>query len=104
MRLLAGARGSAEVIVAVHDYLATRTAQQVADLQRLDGGWAPFDDRQRPVPVFRPTDVLMAREAVRSQCAALRSAGVTPGTGLVELRRILSLACRKLVLIERHPA
>jgi hypothetical protein len=99
-RLLAGARGSAEVVAAVREYLAAWPPARVANLQRVDGGWAPFDAGQRPIPLHRPTDLHRIRDAMRVQCASLLGAGVAPAAELVELDEFLSLACAKLVEIE----
>lgn len=95
-RLLARARGSAEAMGAVREYLAAWPKARIASLQRVDGGWAPFDARQQPDPLYRPADVRALHEAVRAQCASLRGAGVTPARELLELEAFLCRACVKL--------
>ncbi|HET9736344.1 MAG TPA: hypothetical protein VFP62_13840 [Burkholderiales bacterium] len=106
--LLSGARGAAEVVAAVRDYLAAWPQARVVQIQRLDGGWAPFDARQQPMPLHRPTDVHRIRDAVHAQCASLRAASVTAAPELLELDLFLSMACAKLADIEpamapQHP-
>lgn len=99
-RLLSGARESADVVAAVREYLAAWPPPRVANLQRVDGGWAPFDAGQRPTPLHRPADLHRIRDAVRVQCASLLGAGVTPAAELVELEEFLSLACARLAEAE----
>jgi hypothetical protein len=100
VRLLAGARGAPDVVAAVSEYLAAWPSERVAGVQRVDAGWAPFDDRQRPTPLYRPADVHRICEAVHGQCAALRGAGLTLAPELLELDLFLFLACAKLAELQ----
>jgi hypothetical protein len=93
---LAESRGGPDVIEAVRAYLASWSAERIAHVQRFDAGWAPFDEYQRPVPLFRPTDVRKVCNALHEQCLALGSAGVSPLADLLELARFLRLACARL--------
>jgi hypothetical protein len=93
---LSQARGGLEVLESVREYLATWPAERVARIQRLDAGWAPFDEFQRPAPLFRPVDVRKICDAVHEQCAALSGAGVAPVQELLELDQFLRFACAKL--------
>lgn len=93
---LSQARGGPEVMESVRDYLAGWTAERVARIQRIDAGWAPFDEYQRPAPLFRPADVRKICDAVHEQCAALSGAGVAPVQELLELDQFLRFACAKL--------
>jgi hypothetical protein len=94
--LLARAEGSSEIVAAVRDYLAAWSRPHIVNLQRVDGGWAPFDDHQQPLPVYRAADVQKIRDAVHAQCASLRGAGVAASHELLELDLFLALACEKL--------
>lgn len=94
--LLAGARGLLEVVAAVRDYLAAWPPEQVARVQKIDAGWAPFDDNHEPVPVHRPADLREIFAAVHGQCSALRAAGVAVAPELLELDLFLYFACTKL--------
>jgi len=98
--LLAGARSASDVVTAVRGYLAAWPTARVANLQRIDGGWAPFDADLQPTPLYRPADLQRVCDAVHGQCASLQSAGVAPAAELLELDVSLSLACAKLAEIE----
>ncbi len=98
--LLAGAREAPDVVAAVRDYLAAWPVERVASVQRVDAGWAPFDQDQKPTVVYRATDVRRMRDAVVSQCEALRGAGVLLTPELVELDLFFFLACAKLAELE----
>lgn len=99
-RLLTQARASTQVMATVREYLAAWPKARIAKLQRVDGGWAPFDEQQRPVAPYSPADVREIRDAVRSQCASLRGAGIAPARELLELDLFLSLAWAKLAEID----
>ena len=98
--LLAGAREASDVVAAVRDYLAAWPSARVASVQRVDAGWAPFDENQKPTPLYRPADVHRICDAVHGQCVALRGAGVTLTPELLELDLFLFLACAKLAELE----
>jgi hypothetical protein len=98
--LLAGARSATDVVSAVRGYLAAWPKARVADLQRSDGGWAPFDADLQPTPLYRPADLQRICDAVHGQCASLQGAGVEPAPALLELEVFLRLACAKLAEIE----
>jgi len=98
--LLAGARSAADVVSAVRSYLAAWPKARVADLQRSDGGWAPFDPDLQPIPLYRPSDLQGICDAVHGQCVSLQGAGVAPAPELLELDVFLLLACAKLAEIE----
>jgi hypothetical protein len=98
--LLAGARSAPDVVTAVRSYLAAWPKARVADLQRIDGGWAPFDADLQPTPLYRPADLQRICDAVHGQFASLQGAGVAPAPELLELDTFLCLACAKLAQIE----
>lgn len=89
---MAAATGSAEIVDAVGEYLAGWSKERIHNLQKTDAGWAPFDDRQQPVPVYSVADVLRISHAVRSQCVALKESGIVPAPELLELDLFLFLA------------
>jgi len=102
--LVAGARKAPDVVAAVGDYLAAWPPERVASVQRVDAGWAPFDEKLKPTPLYRPADVLRICDAVHVQCVALRGTGMTLTPELVELDLFLFLACAKLVEFEPQPS
>jgi hypothetical protein len=97
---VAAAGHVAEVIGAVRDYLAAWPAEKVARVQKVDAGWAPFDEDQRPAPLYWPADLRQICDTVHGQCSALRSAGMSLAPELLELDLFLSLACTKLAELE----
>jgi hypothetical protein len=102
--LLAGARKALDVVAAVRDYLAAWVPERVARVQRVDAGWAPFDQDQKPSAVYRATDVHRICDAVHGQCVALRDAGIAPTPELLELDLFFFLATAKLAQLEPGPA
>jgi hypothetical protein len=98
--LVSAARREAEVIAAVRAYLEAWPADKVASVQKVDAGWAPFDDNRRPVPVHRAVDLHRICETVHGQCSALRSAGLPLPPALLELDLFLFLPCAKLAEFE----
>jgi hypothetical protein len=83
--LMATASGEDGIVAAVNEYLAGWTKERVRSLQRIDAGWAPFDDRQQPVPVCGAVDALQICDSVRRQCVALKESGITLAPELLEL-------------------
>jgi hypothetical protein len=98
--LLANARSATDVVSAVRGYLAEWPKARVADLQRGDGGWAPFDADLQPTPLYRPAHLQSICDAVRDQCASLQGAGIAPAPELLELEAFLLRACARLAQIE----
>ena len=102
--LLAGAREALDVVAAVRDYLAIWPSERVACVQRVDAGWAPFDQEQKPTAVTRATDVHRICDAVHGQCVALRDAGIALTPELLELELFFILATAKLSQLAPEPA
>jgi len=102
--LLAGAREALDVVAAVRDYLAAWPPERVARVQRVDAGWAPFDQEQKPTAVYRATDVHRICDAVHGQCVALRDSGMALTPELLELELFFLLATAKLAQFEPAPA
>lgn len=83
--MAAAPAGTAGVAAVVSAYLAGWPRERVLALQRIDAGWAPFDDRQQPVPVCEAADVLQIADALHRQCVALRESGIPATPELLEL-------------------
>jgi len=98
--LVAAAGDVSELIDAVRDYLAAWPAEKIARVQRVDAGWAPFDENQRPMPLARPADLRTISDTLHGQCSALRSAGLSLAPELLELDLFLFFACAKLAQFE----
>ncbi|MGH8708283.1 MAG: hypothetical protein ACREVD_09520 [Burkholderiales bacterium] len=98
--LVANAREAGEVIGAVRAYLEAWPADKVASVQKVDAGWAPFDESRRPTPLYRAADLREICGTVHGQCAALRSAGLALAPELLELDLFLFFACEKLAALE----
>jgi len=92
VRQMAAATGTAGVVDAVGEYLAGWSKERVLSTQKTDAGWAPFDDRQQPMPVCAAADVLRIGRSVRYQCIALKESGIDPSPELLELDLFLFLA------------
>ena len=91
-RLMKAATGAAGIVNAVSEYLAGWTRERVLNIQKVDGGWSPFDERQQPVPVHGVDDVLRICNSVRGQCVALKESGIAPTPELLELNQFLFFA------------
>lgn len=102
--LLAGAREALDVVAAVRDYLAVWPSERVARVQRVDAGWAPFDQDQKPTAVYRATDVHRICDAVHGQCVTLRDAGMALTPELLELDLFFFVATAKLAQLEPETA
>lgn len=102
VRLMAASKGSADVVDAVALYLAGWSRDRILSLQKTDAGWAPFDDRQQPVPVYAAADILRICHSVRSQCVALKDSGIVPAPELLELDLFLFFA--RQIIEDRDPA
>lgn len=92
LELIAAAEAPAGVLSAVQDYLNAWPKERVANLQRLDGGWAPFEQDQTPSQVENVADLKRFRDAVRSQCIALQQARLQLTPEIMELDEILFIA------------
>jgi len=102
---LMGAREPEEIVDSVRRYLGGLSMERIARIQQVDAGWAPFDLQQSPSPLRHPADLMNSADAVRRQCAALRSAGVPVAPELLELELVFFLACTKLEeLMAESPA
>lgn len=85
IKRIAGAQGISSVIQAVQDYLGSWSKERIANLQKMDGGWGPFDRRQRPIKVSGAGAVRCTRDAIHRHCIALHEAGMPLTPELVEL-------------------
>ncbi len=90
--LMASAQGTAGIVEAVRAYLAAWPKQRILAVQKVDGGWGPFDTQQQPVAVRGPDHIVSMSESVRRQVRALREAGMEPTPEFLELDLFFFLA------------
>ena len=76
----------------LNTYLASWPEDRIEDLQALDGGWAPFDEWRRPMPILGARDIFFLARSVRDHCKAVREAGIELTTELLELDLVLFFA------------
>jgi len=92
--LMRAASGPEEYVNAVSEYLAGWPKQKVESLQKVDGGWGPFEKNMQPMRLCTVADVTWMGDAVRRQLVALKDAGVAPNPELVELDLFFYIAKR----------
>ena len=93
---MASANGISRILQAVQEYLDSWPKARIADLQKIDGGWAPFDERQQPLQMFSGAAVHSIRNAIHAHCIALQEAGMEPSPELLELEEFLSVASKMI--------
>ncbi len=83
--LVAAAESPAEVLRAVQSYLNAWAKERIESVQKIDGGWAPFDRDQKPLRVNGVRDLRRIRDAIHRHCIFLSDAGMAPTQELREL-------------------
>lgn len=96
------ARTAAEIVEIVQQYLANWPADRVASVQKLDGGWAPFDQDQQPVPVYGTIDISHISAALRDQREALAATRVELPPEFLELDLFFFVASLMLDNLEAN--
>lgn len=100
---LAGAEGISEILEGVQAYLGSWSKERIVSLQKMDGGWAPFDASQRPLRIGCLAKVHAVGDAIHRHCIALRTAGFPLTPELVELDEFLYRA-RELIRMRTSEA
>lgn len=90
--LLTAASRADEIVRATSDYLASWSAERIANLQKIDGGWGTFDTQGRPIPVCDAGNIARISKVLSNQCAALKDAGIQPTLELLELDLYFAVA------------
>jgi len=90
--LMQAASGAEEFVDAVSDYLASWSKRKIENLQKVDGGWSPFDRNGQPTRFRTVADITWMGDTVRRQLVALKEAGIAPNPELVELDMFFSAA------------
>lgn len=97
--LMAKAKGITATLEIVQQYLASWSKERIANVQKIDAGWAPFDEEQRPLEINGAADVRCIRDAVHCHCMALGEAGLALSPELLELDQFFFAACE---MVESH--
>jgi hypothetical protein len=92
LKLLTGATRVDEVIGAASSYLAGWSKDRIKNLQKIDGGWGPFDYQERPEPILRVGDFARISDQLSRHCLALKEGGIEPTPDLLELGLFFALA------------
>jgi hypothetical protein len=92
VELLKQANGIEGVVVAVQDYLHSWTQERVARLQKMDGGWAPFDRQRRAQRINSAAAIHCVHNAIHAHSNALREVNLAPTPELLELEAFFSAA------------
>jgi hypothetical protein len=90
--LTARAGGTSGVIEVAQEYLESWSGKSVANVQKVDAGWAPFDANQRPQQLNSASDLRCIRDAIHAHCMALREARMALPPELVELDEFFFVA------------
>jgi hypothetical protein len=92
LELIAAADRPLEVLGAVQSYLEAWPKERVAQLQRMDGGWGPFDETQRPLKLSTIGHLRWFRDSVHRQCIGLKEAKMRLAPEIMELDEIFTIA------------
>ena len=91
---IAVAEGLFAVLEITQEYLRAWPKERVANLQRIDGGWAPFDSDQNPLPMSTVGRLELFQEAVHRQRLALSRSNPKLTPEIAELDEMLTIANR----------
>jgi len=92
VRLMAVVPSIEAIASVLNTYLTSWSEERVERLQAIDGGWGPFDERQRPMPIYGAGDIFFLARTVREHCKAVRAAGIDVTSDLLELDLMLRFA------------
>lgn len=90
----------AEIFITIQSYLDSWSKERISSLQKVDGGWAPFDHGQRPVQINGVRDLRRVCDAIHRQCVTLRQARMALTPELIELNEILFIAAQMAELLK----
>ena len=92
LELLASSETMNEILRAFRTYLTAWYRERIKDLQKVDGGWAPFDRDQSPLEISSVASLRRFQDVIYRQCIALKEAGIRPTPEIVELNEFLFIA------------
>ena len=94
--LVLEATAAADILDAARAYLAAWPEPSIERLKSVDGGWSPFDRRQRPIAVAEAEELRCIRDAVHAHCIALRGARAAVSEELAELEAFFFVANERI--------
>ena len=89
-------RADGAAVHAANLYLSSWSKLQIWNLQKIDGGWGPFDTAGRPELMHKAPDIARVSEAMHRQRLALNEAGIDPTPELIELEQFFGLLTRQV--------
>jgi hypothetical protein len=92
IELLTAATMPGEIVHAANSYLATWSKDRIENLQKIDGGWGPFDSEKRPEPIHGFGYIARISNVLSNHCRALKDAGIEPTPEILELDLYFALA------------
>lgn len=92
IELMARADGVQAILDVVQNYLASWSRERIANIQKIDAGWAPFNAGEQPLEVGDALTVRCIRDAIHHHCIALREVRVALTPELVELEEFFHVA------------
>jgi hypothetical protein len=89
------AASPAEVVEAVATYLSYWPRGRVLKLQAMVGGWAPFDERQQPLPIESREQVRALGDDLERQRRNFEASGAAITLELFEIEMCFLMARRR---------
>jgi len=81
-----------EIVRAANHYLATWSKDRIENLQKIDGGWGPFDSQKRPESIHGVGHIARISNVLSNHCRALEDAGIDATPEILELDLYFALA------------
>ena len=103
IELMARADGIPAILDVVQSYLASWSSERVANIQKIDAGWAPFNASEQPLEISDALTVRCIRDAIHHHCIALRDVSVALTPELVELEEFFHVATEMVENFGRSP-
>lgn len=85
VRLMSRMTHLSGILKCVRAYLWGWNQERVFNLQKFDGGWAPFDSFQQPIGVYSAADVHRISTALHAQCKGLTANKIELVPDMLEL-------------------
>lgn len=99
LRRLTAAEGPSDIVGAVGSYLASWTPERIRNLQKVDGGWGPFDRDQRLRSLRGVGAIAQLADSIQRHRKTLLAAGFQASPELIELDKYLGVAKQLVELV-----